>query len=151
MIEVSKDSNLKYMYDPSETKLQLDRILPYKLKYPFNYGHVPNTLNTDGQELDIVLLLDEPLAPGTIIKCKIIGGLEYTDEKGKDNKLIVCPANDVDYRFININDITNLKPETLNKIRYFFEHYKDNLHINVKTGKFLNKIQATKLYHDSKI
>ena len=149
IIEVSKDTNVKYTYDPTQTKLQLDRILPYKLKYPFNYGHVPHTRNADGQELDVVLLLDEPLLPGTFIQCKIIGGLEYSDEKGRDNKLIVCPSNDADRRFIHINDISNLKPDTLNKIRYFFENYKRNLHIDVKTGRFLTSSQAAQLYNKS--
>lgn len=151
IIEVSKDSNLKFEYDPTDTKLQLDKILPYKFKYPFNYGHVPNTITTDGQTLDIVLLFDEPLPPGTLINCKIIGGIVYSDEKGKDNKLIVCPSNSVDPRFININDINNLKMETLNKIRYFFQHYKDNLNIHTIVGEFLNRKQAIELYNNSKI
>ena len=151
IIEVSKHSNLKYEYDPSNTKLQLDRILPYKFKYPFNYGYVPNTKTGDGQALDILLMLDEPLTPGTTLSCKIIGGIKYIDEKGQDDKLIVCPANNVDPRFININDIKNLKPQTLNKIRYFFQHYKDNLNITTTVGDFLNKTQATQLYNKSKI
>jgi inorganic pyrophosphatase len=151
VIEISKDSNLKFEYDPNDTKLQLDRILPYKIKYPFNYGHVPNTLTTDGQTLDVVLMLDEVLPPGTVITCKIIGGIIYSDEKGQDDKLIVCPANNVDQRFININDIKNLKMETLNKIRYFFQHYKDNLNINTFVGDFLNRSQAIDLYNNSKI
>jgi len=146
IIEVSKDSNLKYKYDSTETKLQLDRILPYQFKYPFNYGYVPDTIGSDGQPLDVILLLDEILPPGTKIKCKIIGGFKYSDEKGKDGKLIVCPANDVDNRFIYINDISNLKRETLNKIRYFFENYKDNLNIDTKLTKFLNSVEATKMY-----
>jgi len=146
IIEVSKNSDLKYEYDPSKNKIQLDRILPYQFKYPFNYGYVPNTIGSDDQPLDVILLLDESLPPGTKIKCKIIGGFKYSDEKGKDGKLIVCPANDVDKRFIYINDISNLKPETLNKIRYFFTHYKDNLNIDTKLSKFLNSIEATKMY-----
>ena len=149
IIEVSKNSNLKYEYDPTDTILQLDRILPYKLKYPFNYGHIPNTLNTDGQSLDCLILLDEPLPPGIKIGCKIIGGIEYSDEKGLDNKLIVCPADSVDKRFININNINNLKPETLNKIRYFFQHYKENLNIKTIVGNFLDHNQALKLYNES--
>lgn len=150
IIEVSKNSNLKYEYDPSDTKLQLDRILPYKFKYPFNYGHVPNTKTGDGQALDVVLMLDESLPPGTVLSCKIIGGIKYSDEKGQDDKLIVCPANYIDPRFININDIQNLRPITLNKIRYFFQHYKDNLNITTTVGDFLNSSQATKLYYKSK-
>ena len=96
-------------------------------------------------------MLDEPLAPGTVLTCKIIGGIKYIDEKGQDDKLIVCPANNVDPRFMNINNITNLKPQTLNKIRYFFQHYKDNLNIITKVGEFLNREQAIQIYNQSKI
>jgi len=149
-IEISKDSNLKYEYDSNKKILQLDRVLPYKLNYPFNYGYLPNTMSDDGQELDVVILLDEPLIPGTIMPCKIIGGLEYSDEKGKDNKLIVCPANNVDIRFKNINDISNLKKETLQKIKWFFKNYKNNLNIKPSIGKFLNSAEANNYYWNSK-
>jgi len=93
-------------------------------------------------------LFDEPLKPGSTIKCKIIGGIIYADEKGQDDKLIVCPLNN---NFIHINDISNLKYETLNKIRYFFNNYKSNLNINVVTGQFLHKEAAIKLYETKKV
>ena len=150
-VEVSKNSNLKYEYNPNDKQLQLDRILPYKFNYPFNYGFIVNTVGGDGDPLDVVILLDEPLIQGTNIKCKIIGALKYIDEKGQDDKLIVCPANNVDTRFIHINDISNIKYETLNKIRYFFDNYKSNLNIKVTTGHFLNSKQAIKLYENRKI
>jgi inorganic pyrophosphatase len=149
-VEVTIDSRVKYEINPDTQELTLFKILPYKFKYPFNYGSVPNTVNTDGQMLDAAILLDEPLQPGSMILCKIIGGLEYKDEKGLDNKLIVCPANEIDARFVNINNISDLKMETLNKIRYFFHHYKDNLSIDVYTGSFLNRSQAIQLYLNSK-
>jgi inorganic pyrophosphatase len=150
-IEVSKNSNVKYMINPNTQQLEIERMLPYKFKYPFNYGYAVNTLNEDQQPMDVVIMLDEPLQEGVIIKCKIIGGIEYTDQKGTDYKLIVCPANDIDIRFKYINNITNLKPDTINKIRYFFNHYKDNLHVKVSTGKILNSVDATQLYNKYKI
>lgn len=150
-VEVAKNSNLKYEYNPNDNRLQLYKILPYKLNYPYNYGYITNSISPDGQEIDALIMLDEPLSVGTFIKCKIIGGIEYIGEKGIDYKLIVCPANDIDSRFIYINDISNLKQETLNKIRYFFNHYKDNLHIKIKTGKFLNNMEAIELYNKNKI
>ena len=51
------------------------------MKYPFNYGFIPNTLSEDGDPLDAVVLMDDELIPGCVIKCKILGYLETKDDK----------------------------------------------------------------------
>lgn len=123
-IEISQGSNLKYEYDKTHSKLRLDRVLSSSMFYPGNYGYIPNTLAEDNDELDALVIVPYSLLPGTILKCKVIGALVMEDEKGLDEKLIVVPAPDVDASFDDINDITDLKDTTKDKISHFFEFYK---------------------------
>jgi len=57
--------------------------------FPFNYGFIPNTLSGDGDPLDVLIYMNEPLIPGSYIKCRIIGALETEDDKGIDTKIIM--------------------------------------------------------------
>ena len=74
IIEIPKNSFIKYELDTSTDTLICDRIL--KIPFPQNYGFIPNTKAQDGDELDIVLILDHPLYPKTVIDVKIIGYLD---------------------------------------------------------------------------
>lgn len=122
-IEISKGTNIKYEYE--DGKLKVDRFLNVPFAYPFNYGYIPNTLGGDKDELDAVVICDAAIQPCSFIKCKLIGCLRTEDEKGEDDKFIFVPADDVDKKSININELMDINPDILNKIKYFFEHYKD--------------------------
>ena len=67
MIEIPYNSYIKYEYDEKLKAIRCDRILNTSMCYPGNYGFIPNTLSGDGDPLDILLLSDYPLFPGTII------------------------------------------------------------------------------------
>lgn len=149
-IEISKNSHVKYEYDHSKNALVCDRILHTPLKYMFNYGFVPNTLSEDGDPIDVVVIMDEELVPGCLINCKILGFLETSDDKGCDPKLIMCPSLKIDPTYKDVNDISNLSEMTLEKIRYFFSHYKDLEYKNVTIGSFKDKLDAIQVLIKSK-
>ena len=50
----------------------------------------------------------DPLIPGALINCKLIGALETTDENGEDNKFIFVPINKVSNRSKHIDDLDDL-------------------------------------------
>ena len=122
IIEISKGSSVKYEYENG--KLKVDRFLNVPFVYPFNYGYIPNTMGRDNDPLDAVVMCDS-LIPGSTIQCKLIGALETTDENGEDNKFIFVPINKVSKNSSHINNLHDLSNEELNKIKYFFTHYKD--------------------------
>lgn len=125
-IEIPYNSFVKYEYDSKIKKIRCDRILNTSMLYPGNYGYIPNTLAKDGDELDILVLSNFPLHPGTVIESKIIGVLMMEDEKGIDEKIIAVPSQNIDPDSKYINDINDCKPIVLKKIKHFFQHYKDN-------------------------
>ena len=148
-IEISKNSHIKYEYDKELKALICDRVLHTPFKYDFNYGFIPNTLSLDGDPIDVAVLMDDELLPGCYIKCKFIGLLETNDDQGDDPKLIMCPCKKVDPKYNRFNDIGDIHISTLNKIKYFFEHYKDLENKKVDVGRWLDKKAAIEIYKKS--
>ena len=95
--------------------------------------------------------MEDELVPGCYIKCKIIGALETTDDKGTDPKIIMRPCKKVDPKYSDINDIDDLHKTAKNKILYFFTHYKDLENKKVEIGNWLNADEAIMLYKSSSI
>ncbi|RLF17128.1 MAG: inorganic diphosphatase [Thermoprotei archaeon] len=125
IIEIPKGSNVKYELDEETGAIFVDRVLYTAMFYPFNYGIVPQTLMPDGDPVDVLVISNEPFAPGTIVRVRPIGVLEMEDEEGIDHKIIAVPIDKVDPRFSNIKDVKDLPEAILNQIRHFFEHYKE--------------------------
>ena len=150
-IEIAKGSHIKYEYDKERKALLCDRILHTPFKYEFNYGFIPNTLSQDGDPLDVILIMDDELIPGCYIKCKFIGVLETEDDAGIDPKIIMSPCDNVDPMSRDINDLRDLNSIKLERIKYFFSHYKDLENKNVKIGEFKDRAEAVKIFNDSKI
>jgi len=145
-VEIAKNSHIKYEYNHEKKTLICDRILHTPFNYFFNYGFVPETLSKDNDPIDVVILMDEELVPGCSIKCKIIGCLETEDDSGEDPKLIVCPSKKIDPTYDSMKDITDVPQHTLDKIHYFFSHYKDLENKRVVVGDFLNRAEAIAVF-----
>jgi len=138
-IEIPRGSFIKYEIDPITKELLCDRII--KLPFPENYGFIPNTKAPDGDELDALVLVEYKLYPQTLIECRIIGYLEMTDEKGKDEKILTVPTSS------HIKDISDVNTTILDKIKYFFTHYKDSDKDRwSKVGEFHGAEKAHELY-----
>jgi adenylate kinase len=62
VIEVPKGSRNKYEFDHDRHVMHLDRRLFSATVYPADYGFVPETLAEDGDPLDALVLLEEPVS-----------------------------------------------------------------------------------------
>jgi inorganic pyrophosphatase len=147
IIEISKGGNIKYEFDKEKNILVCDRVLHTPFKYPFNYGYIPNTLSEDGDPIDVVVVMEESLISNCIVRCEIIGVLETKDDAGNDPKLIVCPIKKVDPN----NDLAKkiCHGNTLDKIKYFFQHYKDLENKTTIIGEFKGNLYAYSIYQQS--
>jgi inorganic pyrophosphatase len=69
--------------------------------------------------------------------------LEMEDEEGIDTKIIAVPTKKVDPFLEKIEDINDLDQTTKEKIKHFFDHYKELEPGKwVKTRNFLGKEKA---------
>jgi inorganic pyrophosphatase len=149
-VEISKNSRVKYEFDKELNMLICDRVLPVPFAFPFNYGFIPNTLSGDGDPLDVIIYMEEALVPNSLIKCRIIGALETTDEKGEDIKLICVPLKNISFNEKHIENIDDINEYFIEKITYFYTHYKDmEKGKQVKVGRILNKDESIIVYNNS--
>jgi len=125
VIEIPQGSNIKYEIDKESGAIFVDRFLFTPMFYPANYGFIPNTLAEDGDPIDILVISRQPVAPGSVIRCRPIGVLIMEDESGKDEKVLAVPVDKLDLTFKNVKEYSDLPEATLNEIKHFFEHYKD--------------------------
>jgi len=125
LIEIPLGSNIKYEMDKETETIFVDRILFTSMVYPFNYGYIPGTLEEDGDPVDVLVLGYDPVVPGSVIKARPIGVLEMEDEKGYDMKVIAVPVSKIDPRFEDIKDVEDIPSIIKEKIKHFFEHYKE--------------------------
>ena len=146
LIEVSKNSNLKYEFDKESKTLVLDRVLHNTNRFPYNYGFIPNTLSPDGDPIDIIILCEYELIPGCICDVKVIGGIDTSDESGQDDKIICVLSDKIDKQSKYISDINDIRQSTIDNIIYFLSHYKEGeLNKYVKIGEIYNKKKALEI------
>lgn len=124
LIEIPKDSAIKYELDKDSGIVMVDRFLHTAMRFPTNYGFVPNTLADDGDPLDVMVLSEYSVAPGTAIPAVVIGMLEMEDEAGIDTKILAVPPLKIDPLFGTMKDIADVPEATKNKLRHFYENYK---------------------------
>jgi inorganic pyrophosphatase len=85
VIETPKGSRVKYAYNLKKGMFELKKALPEGMVFPFNFGLIPGTKAEDGDPLDILIMNEEPLVPGCLVRSRLIGIItaEQTDENGK--------------------------------------------------------------------
>ncbi len=125
VIEIPMGSDIKYEIDHETGVIFVDRFLYTSMVYPANYGFVPRTLAEDGDPVDVLVLSREPVAPGTVIRARPIGVLVMEDEEGMDEKIIAVPVSKLDPTWDEVKDVGDCAEVTLNRIKHFFERYKE--------------------------
>jgi inorganic pyrophosphatase len=126
IIEIPSHSEpVKYEMDKQTGAMFVDRFMSTAMHYPCNYGYVPNTLSSDGDPVDVMVVTPYPLIPGSVIKCRPIGVLKMTDESGDDAKILALPIDKLFKGYRTITSFRDMPPHLLDQIAHFFEHYKD--------------------------
>jgi|TARA_S200002703_G_scaffold42156_1_gene36495 inorganic pyrophosphatase len=144
VVEIPKDTNVKYEYDPNNNIFKVDRCLISAMRYPVNYGFIPQTLADDGDPLDIIIYSRFSFTTGCVSECKIIGGLDMTENGKKDYKIIGVPT------FIeSVNHIKDLKDDWLEVTRDFFKNYKNVEKKKVTVGKWFTAKKAKQIVKKS--
>ncbi len=144
LVEIPAGSNVKYEQDESNGRIYVDRFVPTAMFYPENYGAIEGAKGKDGDLLDALLLTSQPIMPGMWMKARVIGMLEMEDEEGIDHKLICVPEKTKQDIVCGAwQDITDVPQYRLDKIKHFFEHYKDLEKDKwVKINAFVGKTEA---------
>ncbi|MBR3248976.1 inorganic diphosphatase [Candidatus Saccharibacteria bacterium] len=124
VIEIPTGSNHKIEWDREHACFMLDRVEPMAFAKPCNYGFIPQTLDEDGDELDVLMITDQPLTTGIWMEAKILGVMKFVDGGEVDDKIICVPADDRN-NGNKYQKLEDLPAQTLKQIEFHFNHYKD--------------------------
>lgn len=147
VIEIPRGSKVKYELDKETGMLFIDRILYSSVVYPHNYGFLPKTLCEDNDPIDILVLMQEPVAPMCFLRAKPIGLMPMLDQGEQDDKIIAVHADDPEFN--GYNDISEIPSHRLLEIKRFFEDYKKNEKKEVKVEEILGADAARKAIKDA--
>ena len=142
VVEIPKGGKVKYELDKDSGLLKVDRILYSSVMYPANYGFIPQTLGDDGDPLDILALMQEPVLPLAMLRLRPIGMMMMLDQGQNDEKIVCVHLDDPEYN--SYTDISQLQPHRLAELRTFFEDYKALENKEVRVQEFQGPVAAKK-------
>jgi len=124
VVEIPTGSNHKIEWDRKNACFMLDRVEPMAFAKPCNYGFIPQTLDEDGDELDALIITDQPLTTGIYMTAKVLGVMKFVDDGEVDDKIICVPADDRNNGDA-YNTLEDLPKRLIEQIEFHFNHYKD--------------------------
>lgn len=124
VVEIPEGSSHKIEWNREKAVFQLDRVEPKIFAKPTSYGFIPQTLDEDGDELDVLVITDDPVSTGVVLQGTIIGVMKFEDDGEVDDKIVVVPADDRQTGNA-IKSLSDLPEQRLKQIEHHFTHYKD--------------------------
>jgi inorganic pyrophosphatase len=146
VVEITKGSKVKYEIDKATGLLRVDRILYSSVMYPANYGFYPRTLAEDGDALDVLVLMQEPVQPLSILRTRPIGMMPMLDQGEADEKIIAVHLDDPEFN--HFQHIDELPRHRLAELRRFFADYKALEHKEVRVDEILGPDEARRALVD---
>jgi inorganic pyrophosphatase len=122
IVEIPKDTNAKYEYDPESGLLKLDRCLISSMRYPASYGFIPQTLADDNDPVDVLVYSNVPIQSLTLVEVHALGALHMIDDGVDDYKVLGMPIHNTN----NYTCLEDLDDMFLNVCEDFFRNYKNN-------------------------
>ncbi len=149
LVETPKGSRKKYEYDHERHTMRLDRRLASAALFPADYGYVLDTSGNDEEELDVLVLADEPTAPNTLVGVRAVGVFWLETDEGPEAKIVAVPDGDPVWK--EITDIEQVPSHLKAEIENFFEVYKllEPSH-NPSSGGFEGKDAAVKAVEEAR-
>jgi inorganic pyrophosphatase len=124
-IDTPKGSRNKYEYDTEYHLFTLSGVLPAGAVFPFDFGYIPSTEGGDGDPLDVLVLMDEPVFVGCLVLARLLGVIEADQtEDGKttrNDRLIAVAANARDHG--DLQSLDQLNDNLMDEIEHFFISY----------------------------
>jgi inorganic pyrophosphatase len=155
VIEIPNGGKVKYELDKETGLMRVDRVLHSSVIYPANYGFIPQSYGDDEDPLDVLVLTQESVVPGAIMRARPIGLMNMIDD-GQGDAKIICVHMD-DPAVSDYWHIKDLPEHQLRELKRFFQDYKALESKGVQVEDFFGPERARKVvsnsfdYYDEKI
>ena len=127
VIDTPKGSRNKYAFDFKISAYKLKTVLPHGTVFPFDFGSIPGTVADDGDPLDVLVLMDEPVFIGCLVEARLLGVIEAEQsEDGKterNDRLIAVAAES--HTHGDLKSLEKLDSTLISEIEHFFISYND--------------------------
>ena len=127
VIETPKGSPNKLAFEPRFGAFVLKGVLPAGAVFPFDFGFVPSTRGDDGDPLDVLVLMDAPVATGCVVPSRVIGVIEAEQtEDGhteRNDRLLAVATNSATHR--SIRELHDVSEDLIAQIEHFFVSYNE--------------------------
>ena len=127
VIDTPKGSRNKYAFDFKIDAYKLKTVLPHGTVFPFDFGSIPGTIADDGDPLDVLVLMDEPVFIGCLIEARLLGVIEAqqteSGETQRNDRVIAVAAES--HTNGKLKSLRKLDSKLLGEIEHFFVSYND--------------------------
>lgn len=120
--------------------MRISHVLYPPVPYPGNYGFFPQTLDEDGDPLDLLVVMRDPVSPLTLCPVRPIGIVNMTDEGKNDDKIICTLVDDPVYD--GYESFEALPDYEQKELRWFFAEYQRMMHEEVDVENIGGRDQA---------
>ena len=125
VIDTPKGCRNKYAFDFDIDGYKLKTVLPNGAVFPFDFGSIPGTVADDGDPLDVLLLMDEPVFSGCLVESRLLGVIEAKQtengETERNDRLIAVAAES--HTHGSLKSIGDLDSTMMDEIEHFFVSY----------------------------
>jgi inorganic pyrophosphatase len=125
VIESPQGSRNKIKLDHELDAFRVTQSLPAGMSFPFDFGFVPGTRAQDGDPLDVLILMDAPAYPGTVVRIRLLGVIEAEQEDDgrmvRNDRLIALARGSTERGAVK--RLKDLQPALLDQIEAFFVDY----------------------------
>ncbi|MDB4886815.1 MAG: inorganic diphosphatase [Gemmatimonadetes bacterium] len=128
IVETSKGSRNKIAFDPARELYELSGVLPAGASFPYDFGFIPSTVGEDGDPIDVLVMMDEPVFAGCLVRCRLLGVItarqtERDGEAMRNDRLVAVSAKSSTHD--ELHSLADLSEALLHQIEHFFISYND--------------------------
>jgi inorganic pyrophosphatase len=127
VIDTPKGCRNKYAFDFDVKAYKLKTVLQSGAVFPFDFGSIAGTVADDGDPLDVLLLMDEPVFAGCLVESRLLGVIQAKQtKKGKterNDRLIAVAAES--HTHGGLKSLDDLDSTMMDEIEHFFISYNE--------------------------
>ncbi|MEO8348086.1 MAG: inorganic diphosphatase [Acidobacteriota bacterium] len=127
IVDTPKGSRIKFKYEAEKRSYIASHLFPAGTFFPFDFGSIPSTLASDGDPLDVLVLMEEPSFTGCLVSVWPVGVLEAEQtQDGKTNRNDrILGVADVSRVYRDLRDLDDAPDGLLKEIERFFVSYNE--------------------------